>query len=139
MYFDFDNKTLIWLGIIFACLFFIYIYVKNFTYQTKIVESLTNKEPSVIGTLEETSEKLKAATEKTKDALYLDKYRKDYENLIIDLEDNSNATNLGLLQSLATQASNGQLDDMLKIMGKMNTINTFRGTLNDAMKYLDSN
>ena len=72
-------------------------------------------------------------------ALYsLEKDRKQWEDLIIAMEDRINSITLYALPKLAVKISSKPDDpDIEKIIEKMNILNSFRATLTENMKYLD--
>ena len=72
-------------------------------------------------------------------AIYsLEKDRKQYEDLIIAVEDRINSITLSALPALALKISTKPDDpDIEKTIEKMNILNNFRATLTENMKYLD--
>ena len=72
-------------------------------------------------------------------ALYsLEKDRKQWEDLIIAMEDRINSITLYALPRLALKISSKPDDpDIEKTIEKMNILNSFRSTLTENMKYLD--
>jgi len=72
-------------------------------------------------------------------ALYsLEKDRKQWEDLIIAVEDRINSITLAAIPKLARTISSKPDDpDIEKIIEKMNILNSFRATLTENMKYLD--
>ena len=86
--YEYDLFKLI--GIIIFICFLAYICVKSLTFQTSIIEGLTNNDGGGenIGSGAATfSTKISARTAQLKDRLNIEKYRKDYENVIIHLDD----------------------------------------------------
>ena len=70
--------------IVFGC-FIIYVILKMFKLQTNIIEGLTNKGEA--GSAETYSKGIKSQVVKIQDELLINKYRKDYEAAIINLDD----------------------------------------------------
>jgi hypothetical protein len=72
-------------------------------------------------------------------ALYsLEKDRKQWEDLIIAVEDRINSITLAAIPKLALTISSKPDDpDIEKTIEKMNILNNFRATLTENMKYLD--
>ena len=72
-------------------------------------------------------------------ALYsLEKDRKQWEDLIIAVEDRINSITLAAIPKLARTISSKPDDpDIEKTIEKMNILNSFRATLTENMKYLD--
>ncbi len=79
--------------------------------------------------------------DKTRDAVNsfsLLNNRKQWEDLIISIEDRINSITLATLPTLSKKiSSNPNDDDIEKIIEKMNILNSFRATLTENMKYLD--
>lgn len=79
--------------------------------------------------------------DKTRDAVNsfsLLNNRKQWEDLIISIEDRINSITLATLPTLSKKiSSNPNDDDIEKIIEKMNILNNFRATLTENMKYLD--
>jgi hypothetical protein len=68
----------------------------------------------------------------------LEKDRKQWEDLIIAIEDRINSITLAALPTLARRISTKPDDpDIEKTIEKMNILNSFRATLTENMKYLD--
>tara|TARA_B110000967_G_scaffold86183_1_gene88734 strand:+ start:6657 stop:7076 length:420 start_codon:yes stop_codon:yes gene_type:complete len=83
-------------------------------------------------------DEIKGSTERMKDQMNVKKYRKDWENIIIALEDGINTQILSSLPHMAQQLEKSSNDEELTEMAKkLNNMNTFRTTLNDSMKFLD--
>jgi len=83
-------------------------------------------------------DEIKGSTERMKDQMNVKKYRKDWENIIIALEDGINTQILSSLPHMAQQLEKSSNDEELTEMAKkLNNMNTFRNTLNDSMKFLD--
>jgi low affinity Fe/Cu permease len=78
---------------------------------------------------------------KTSDAVNsfgLIKHRKIWENLIIAIEDRINSITLAALPILSKKIAADPSDDHIeKMIENMNTLNKFRSTLSENMKYLD--
>ena len=96
----FEENIYRYLGLGVVILVALYILIKTLTFQGKIIEGLTNSttettsdpttsaEISLLNTVtSKSTEGITAQNNKLQDILALDKYRTDYENLIIALED----------------------------------------------------
>jgi len=83
---------------------------------------------------------VKSNTNTIEDNLLISKYRNTYEQTIIDLESN---VSFALLSSVINNAEiiskNPTSSESQMIISHINNLKTFRSTLNDAMKFLDSN
>jgi len=134
-------------GILIVCFFIIYIAVKMFHLQTTVIEGLTNPDatnsssistvsPSSgeAGTAPSYAASIKAQVVKLQDELLIAKYRKDYETIIINLDDY-----IGYL--MIKQSLNIKLDgDIKSKMEAINTLNILKNTkesLNVTMTFLD--
>jgi hypothetical protein len=84
------------------------------------------------------SDDLKNNTEKMKDAINLSKYRSNLEDLIINLEDWTNAKAASYLPTLAKKLNETTNEaQAIKIMQNFNAFYTFPKVLNDMMTYVD--
>ena len=82
---------------------------------------------------------IKAHTTTTEDALLVSKYRKSYEEIIIELEENINATILaGIVNNAEKISGDPSSVDSQKFISSMNSMKIFKDTLNDTMKFLDA-
>lgn len=106
------------------------------TKSTKSTKSDSN-DPIEQG-LEEAIDKLNNTTNAIANGYYLVKYRSDWEDLIVSVEDNINVITLSSLMILAKKMTDNPEDPSIAtIIERLNTLNTFRTTLQDNMKYLD--
>lgn len=130
------------IGIIMVGFFIIYIVVKMFHLQTTVVEGLTNADGSTSATLT-TGEAgssasyaaaIKALTVKLQDELLISKYRKEYESVIINMDDY-----IGYL--MIQQVLNIKTDTDIKTkIDSINTLNILKNSkesLNVTMAFLD--
>ena len=150
----FEENIYRYLGLGVVILVALYILIKTLTFQGKIIEGLTNSteatseptssaEISLLNTVtSKSTEGITAQNNKLQDILALDKYRTDYENLIIALEDYANvmmfAKVLGIGAKVST-LSNGQpvTNGIIEDMEKANKLKEFISTLNASMSYID--
>ena len=65
------------------------------------------------------------------------KNRKYWENLIIALEDNINASSIKQMAVLSTSISGNGGQNTLKTIERLNTLNKYKQSLKDNMTYLD--
>ena len=83
-------------------------------------------------------ERIKGYQNEVKDRMLVSKYRKSYEDTIIELDD---AISIAILSEVCENADKiaknpTEASAMIK---KINDLNIFKDTLNDAMKTLDKN
>ena len=82
---------------------------------------------------------VKSNTHTIEDNLLISKYRTDYEQTIIDLESNiSYALLSSVINNAETISANPTSSESQTKISNINNLKTFRSTLNEAMKFLDS-
>ncbi len=127
------------IGIVIVAAFIIYMVIKMFQLQVRVVEGLTNNDGSTgattgeAGTSSSYAAAVKAQVVKLQDELLISKYRKDYETAIINLDDYFSFMML-------KQALNMKTDGTANIEA-VNALNSLKGakdSLNATMKFLDS-
>lgn len=124
------------IGIVIVATFIIYMVIKMFQLQVRVVEGLTNNDSATTGeagTSSSYAAAVKAQVVKLQDELLISKYRKDYETAIINLDDYFSFMML-------KQALNMKTDGTANIEA-VNALNSLKGakdSLNAAMKFLDS-
>ena len=134
------------IGILIVISFCLYIAVKSLKLQTSIVEGLTNSTSessknadfsvgNSSSNVENYSTKISAEQLKIKDMLNVDKYRQDYENLIIKLDDYIGA--LMTKEILNINSADITEDSFLEMIKKLNELNLGRESLNTTMKFID--
>ena len=134
--YEYDLFKLI--GIIIFICFLVYICVKSLTLQTSIIEGLTNNDGGGenFGSGAATfSTKISARTAQLKDRLNIEKYRKDYENVIIHLDDYITGIMLGDILSM--NADNISQDEVVKMMERINVLKQGKESLNVIMAGVD--
>ena len=80
------------IGILLFSFFLVYLVVKLFNLQANVIEGLTNQSSSgstsgEAGTSANYADTIKAQTVQVQDSLLISKYRKEYENIILNMED----------------------------------------------------
>lgn len=150
----FEENIYRYLGLGVVILVALYILIKTLTFQGKIIEGLTNSteatseptssaEISLLNTVtSKSTEGITAQNNKLQDILALDKYRTDYENLIIALEDYTNVMMFAKVVGIGAKVStlsNGQpvTNGIIEDMEKANKLKEFISTLNASMSYID--
>lgn len=90
------------------------------------------------GNSKEISEDIKITGNEIEDKLLVSNYRKDYENIIIGLDDVISTTILSEVCKNAQELANKPLgNNSLDQIRNINDLKAFKDTLNDAMKTLD--
>lgn len=127
-------------GIIIVCFFIIYMVVKMFHLQASVIEGLTNQDTTInsttgeAGTATSYAASVKAQVVKLQDELLISKYRKDYESVIINLDDY-----IGMLmikQSLNMKID-GDIKSNIEAINNLNILKNSKDSLNYAMTFLD--
>jgi hypothetical protein len=133
------------IGIVIVCFFIIYMVIKMFQLQTSVIEGLTtgndaltsNGAPSIsgeAGTSASYAASIKAQVVKLQDELLISKYRKDYETVIINLDDY-----VGYL--MIKQTLNMKFKDDIKTnidaINNLNILKEAKESLNATMTFLD--
>jgi len=146
-------------GILIVCFFIIYMVVKMFHLQTSVIEGLTNGSDALTngsdaltngsdttnvstttpssgeaGTATSYAAAIKAQSVKLQDELLIAKYRKDYEAVIINLDDYIGY--LMIKQSLNMKPA-GDIKSNLDAINALNILKSAKESLNATMTFLD--
>ena len=101
-------------------------------------DSKTEVENETVTKLEENIKNLQDATDKSNKQLDLGKTRKQWEEMIVAMEDRINSVSLQSVSSLADMIKDDPDNSKLvTIMDKLNTFTKYRDTLKENMKDLD--
>lgn len=127
-------------GILIISMIIIYFLIHGF--KTNITEGLTNKSSDPMldfGSSSVTdSENIKALNTILEDRLLISKYKKEYENLIINLDDYLNNLLLQYILTLGNSVSSVTNSvDFEKQLRTIDLIKSTKESLNETMKYLD--
>jgi hypothetical protein len=117
-------------GLIFSCiLFFSYLIFRNISSSsnTSIIEGLENQ---TAGKAASFAEEIKDLTTKKQDVLLISKYRRDYENAIINTSDLVDT--LMLEQTMAIDKNKPY-----EYLEKLNVLYNAKQSLNETMKFVD--
>jgi hypothetical protein len=128
------------LGIIILIIFVSIIFIQSFYLKEGLETSSSSSTNNPIlngyaGNAKSFAETIKSLSVKLSDKLIVSKYRTDYENIIINMEDYISLIMLDIIFSLNTSSSQ---DETIKILNDLGTLKTSKDALNDSMKYLDS-
>jgi len=126
---DFDMKNMTtYLGCIVLALFVAYLCTNLLSLNNKIVEGLTNSS--------ETPEQLLQSVKKMKsqyvDNLHLDKYKKDYTAILLDVED---ILHLQMLDEIKKSIENSTLTDE-KTLASLAHLESTKSALKDLDEFL---
>jgi len=141
-----NEPKYLYLVIIVVILISVFVIGRTTSVQT-ILEGLENQNDSEKSTgskLTKYSSEIKKNNEFMNDTFLVSKYKTDFENFIINLEEYSNNLMIYKLFSVAEQSSKYKVDDndstnkfVISEMEKVNSIKTFVDSLNASIKYLD--
>ena len=124
-----------YVGIFVISLFFLFIIVRTLNFQAKVLEGLTTGSTTEKSNIPEA---INANTTTLEDSLLLSKYKKNYEDIIINLENNVNFNILnGIVSNAETLSKNPMDPTALQMVASMNSLKTFKDTLNDTMAFLN--
>jgi hypothetical protein len=129
------------LGVLFIALIAIYSLYIMLDINTTIMEGFVTKKQvkNTAGSfVQESKEELKKKVENVKDILLINKYRDDYEDMLLDLDE---FLNLSMLQAVnlfnMSTKKNGVDKDSMELAKQIVDANNFRKALDDIMVYLD--
>ena len=144
-----DNKLYKYLGLGVAMFAFAFIVIKSLQIQTQVfnrtVEGFTATSVDVTKATDDNvaSDKTQIAsrvvsnTNRMDDELMASRYRKNYEDVLIDLDTNMKTYVLhGIMKNAEKLSVDPGSAEAQKVLTAINTANDFRKTLNDAMSYL---
>mgnify|MGYP001368465438 CR=1 FL=1 len=134
----FENKNLI----IVILFIFLTVSITGYciNYQTYVIEGLANSNRNKVNKdyYSDLEEELKNMNDEKNDTLLVDKYKKDYEKLLIESYKN---TQLQLLDNI-TQYNNalikGNKKDIDNALNKIMKYNSLINSINSSMKYLNT-
>jgi len=137
-----------YLGLGVVSILAIYIGIKSLSFQAKVIEGMTNKSPQseefiLIENMANTSaENVKKQIDKLNDIIAVNKYRTDYENLLIAIEEYANIMMFSKVVSIGKQVSDTGIGknirpETINDMNVANSIKSFIDTLNSSMKFID--
>ena len=128
-----SDKLYKYVGLTVIIIFVICISVKSLDLNTQVIEGLTNKKDktSLVGDLVKTT---KRDNEHAKDALLINKYKTDYEDLILEMEESVSLKVLELITKIKSKDYNKETMDTIK---KINDLEQFKTTLDLTMKFVD--
>lgn len=138
-----QEEILMYVGMIVVAFFVLYMISRMAKIQRNVVEGLTNnknKDKSMIDVMAEGNIKeLKSLNQKLDDSLRIDKYRKDYEDMLIDLDDYLNGVLLRELTFLSNDINDiKETSQLSESIPKINELYKFKENLNTTMDYIDS-
>ena len=129
-------KTLVVLAIIAVLFYLIFSPTRNY-----FMEGLENQNPirelnGEAASADDYAKTIKNESTKLQDSLLISKYRKNYENAIINLEEFISFTMLKTTLNINIDPDN--LSQSVKNLEALNTLNNAKINLNSVMKFMDS-
>jgi len=133
-------------GIIIVSLFLMYMIVKLLRLQSSVVEGLTNPDASSYSTASSSTTlgaagqaanyaaSIKANLVKLQDELLVAKYRKDYETVIINLDD---YVGFLMIQQTLNIKQDGNVANNITAINNLNILKNAKESLNATMTFLD--
>ena len=133
------------IGIIIVCFFIIYMAIKMFQLQTSVIEGLTNPDGTIsssstppssgeAGTAASYAAAIKAQVVKLQDELLVAKYRKDYEGVIINLDD---YIGYMMIKQALNMKLGGDIKSNIEAINNLNILKNSKDSLNATMTFLD--
>ena len=132
------------MGIIVVSFFIIYMTLKMFSLQTKVIEGLTNPDETVNTSYNSSSgesgnaisyaSSIKSRVIKLQDELLISKYKKNYEDVIINLDDYISYL---MIKQTLNMKLDGDLDSNIEAIEKLNILKNSKDSLNATMTFLD--
>jgi hypothetical protein len=123
----------------------LYVFRKWLKLHVNIVEGLTNQETSSSSTSSSSGvaagstnyeSNLKNQVTQLQDTILVSKYRKEYESIILSMDDYINTLMLQTVLNINPSASSAS--DNLESFKTLNALNESKTALNNVMKYIDS-
>ena len=129
------------IGIVVIIGFLVFLATKTLKLHMKVVEGLTNSTDTTIVSSEAGSAANYASTLKNQvvqlqDTLLISKYRKEYESVVLNMDDYINVLMLQTVLSINPASKTN--DANLGIIKILNELNSSKSALNNVMKYIDS-
>ena len=130
-------------GILIIGIIIVYTLVSMFTIKPRILEGLDNPSTSSSSTSTNNGEAamassfaaaIKAQAVQIQDALLISKYRKDYENVIINMDD---YLSMLMLQTITNINVTADVPTICKSLNQLNTLSTAKKSLNETMVFVD--
>jgi hypothetical protein len=125
------------IGVLIVGIFIIYLIFNIFSVKQRTVEGLENASASTNGEAAMAANyaaAIKAQTVQIEDALLINKYRKDYENVIINMDDYLSTLMLKTMLDIDTTKDTKTIVESLT---QMNTLSAAKKSLNETMIFVD--
>jgi len=138
-----NEDILKFLGICLVVGVLVFYGVKFLKLQAQVLEGATTMSNSgttptigVGGSSSQYNTELKAKVTEMQDTLLIPKYRSEYENILLNLEDYINLSMLNI--SLHANTDIERIGQNIAVFNQLKIMNDAKASLNSIMKYLDS-
>ena len=122
--------------------FLLYLAYKSLKVHSRVMEGLENavtgsavSSKGSAGGAANYAAAIKNEVVKLNDIMLITKYRSDYENVIINMDDYVNLLMLQSVVNMDTTAASA--DTNMSIINNLNSLNSVKGALNNVMKFVD--
>lgn len=133
------------IGIVIVCFFIIYMAMKMLQLQTNVIEGLTNPDGTIntsstppssgeAGSAASYAAAIKSQVVKLQDELLIAKYRKEYESVIINLDD---YIGYMMIKQTLNMKFNGDTKSNIEAINNLNIMKNAKESLNSTMAFLD--
>uniref|UniRef100_A0A6C0KTF8 Uncharacterized protein n=1 Tax=viral metagenome TaxID=1070528 RepID=A0A6C0KTF8_9ZZZZ len=142
-----NNEDLLkFIGMLVVVGILVFMAAKFLKLQVKVLEGATNMSDAGAassgegGNASAYNAKLKASVVKMQDTLLVSKYRADYENILLNLDDYISLLMLktSLNINLDSEPEAGKPNPNLALLSSIKTLSDAKVSLNTVMKYIDS-
>ena len=114
-----------------------YIILKVFNNRTSLVEGLVGS-TATASKSEQIAASILNDNKVFKDALLMPKYYKNYESIIVDMEEWCNLQMVNAVVDNGINVNDGMSEANMKIVKNINDVKKMKDNLQDVMSYLDS-
>lgn len=115
----------------------LYIILKVFNNRTSLVEGLVGS-TATASKSEQIAASILNDNKVFKDALLMPKYYKNYESIIVDMEEWCNLQMVNAVVDNGINVNDGMSEANMKIVKNINDVKKMKDNLQDVMSYLDS-
>lgn len=115
----------------------LYIILKVFNNRTSLVEGLVGS-TATASKSEQIAASILNDNKVFKDALLMPKYYKNYESIIVDMEEWCNLQMVNAVVDNGINVNDGMSEANMKIVKNINKVKKMKDNLQDVMSYLDS-
>jgi hypothetical protein len=145
-----NDEILKFLGICVVVGLLVFYGVKFLRLQAQVLEGATNMTDGstsassstngIGGSASQYNTTIKAEVTKMQDTLLVPKYRSEYENVLLNLDDYLNLAMLktSLSINLTHEIEPGRANPNIALLSSLKVLSDAKGTLNSIMKYLDT-